>query len=119
MTTTEAGTPIPVDDELAEDDLEYAIRDYVHTYVRWRGRRKAVERFGVSRHTLWRFLDRGHMGRALPRAVLDTVGDSIEAIDAATWAIGASERITASFNRFVSPNPPKGCGVAGQARYER
>ena len=106
MTTTEAGTPIPVDDELAEDDLEYAIRDYVHTYVRCRGRQKAVERFGVSRHTLWRFLDRGHMGRALPRAVLHTVGDSIEAIDAATWAIGASERITASFNRSARNRSP-------------
>ena len=99
MTTTEAGTPIPAEDEFSDDDLEYAIRDYVHTYVRWRGRQKAVERFGVSRYTLWRFLDRGHMGRALPRAVLDSVGDSIEAIDAATWAIGASERITANFNR--------------------
>ena len=108
MTTTEAGTPIPVDDELAAADLEYAIRDYVHTYVRWRGRQKAVERFGVSRHTLWRYLDRGHMGRALPRAVLHTVGDSIEAIDAATWAIGASERITASFNRSARNRGPAG-----------
>ena len=106
MTTTEAGTPIPVDDELAEDDLEYAIRDYVHTYVRCRGRQKAVERFGVSRHTLWRFLDRGHTGRALPRAVLHTVGDSIEAIDAATWAIVASERITANFNRSARNRSP-------------
>ena len=108
MITTEAGTPIPVDDELAEDDLEYAIRDYVHTYVRWRGRQKAMERFGVSRHTLWRFLDRGHTGRALPRAVLDTVGGSIQAIDAATWAIGASERITASFNRSARNRGPAG-----------
>ena len=106
MTTTEAGTPIPVDDELAKDDLNYAIRDYVHTYVRWRGRRKAMESFGVSRHTLWRFLDRGHTGRALPRAVLDTVGDSIEAIDAATWAIGASERITANASRSAGNRRP-------------
>ena len=108
MTTTDAGTPTPVDDELAEDDLEYAIRDYVHTYVRWRGRQKAMETFGVSRYTLWRFLDRGYVGRALPRAVLDSVGDSIEAIDAATWAIGASERITASFNRSARNRPPAG-----------
>ncbi len=102
MTTTEAGTPILVEDEPAEDDLDYAIRDYVHTYVWWRGRRKAMERFGVSRHTLWRFLERGHMGRALPRAVLDSVGDSIEAIDAATWAIVASER----FNRSAGNRSP-------------
>ena len=106
MTTTEAGTPTPAEDELAEDELDYAISDYVHTYVRWRGRRKAIERFGVSRHTLWRFLDRGHTGRALPRAVLDTVGDSIEAIDAATWAIMASERITANFSRSARNRSP-------------
>ena len=106
MTTTEAETPTPVEDELADDDLDRAIRDYVHTYVRWRGRRKAMERFGVSRHTLWRFLDRGHVGHALPRAVLDSVGDSIEAIDAATWAIEASERITANFSRSARNRRP-------------
>ena len=106
MTTTDAGTPIPEEDEFSDDDLDDAIRDYVHTYVRWRGRQKAMERFGVSRHTLWRFLDRGHMGRALPRAVLDGVGGSVEAINAATWAIGASERITASFNRSARNRGP-------------
>ena len=108
MTTTEAGTPIPVEDEPAEEDLDYAIRYYVHTYASVRGRRKAMERFGVSRHTLWRFLDRGHVGRALPRAVLDTVGGSIEAIDAATWAIGASARITANANRSARHGRPAG-----------
>ena len=108
MTTTEAGTPIPVEDEPADDDLDYAIRYYVHTYARWRGRQKTMERFGVSRHTLWRFLDRGHMGRALPKAVLDTVGDSIEAIDAATWAIEASEGITANANRSARNRRPAG-----------
>ncbi|MYC38724.1 MAG: hypothetical protein F4X66_17710 [Chloroflexi bacterium] len=108
MTTTETGRPIPADDEPADDDLDCAIRDYVHTYAFWRGRRKAMERFGVSRHTLWRFLDRGHMGRALPRAVLDTVGDSIEAIDAATWAIGAMERIDAGLERSARNRPPAG-----------
>ena len=108
MTTTETGTPIPAQDEPDDDDLDCAIRDYVHTYAFWRGRRKAMERFGVSRHTLWRFLDRGHMGRALPRAVLDTVGDSIEVIDAATWAIGAVERISASFERSARNRRPEG-----------
>ena len=110
MTTTGTGTPIPVEDEPGDDDfdLDSAIRDYIHTYAFWRGRRKAMERFGVSRHTLWRFLDRGHMGRALPRAVLDTVGDSIEVIDAATWAIGAVERISASFERSARNRRPAG-----------
>ena len=108
MTTTETGTPIPLEDEPVDDDLDSAIRDYVHTYAFWRGRREAMERFCVSRHTLWRFLDRGHMGRALPRAVLDTVGDSIEVIDAATWAIGAVERISASFERSARNRRPAG-----------
>ena len=108
MTTTESGAPTPIEDEPAEDDLDHAIRHYMHTYARWRGRQKTMETFGVSRHTLWRFLERGHMGRALPRAVLDSVGDSIEAIDAATWAIVASERITASFNRSAGNRRPAG-----------
>ncbi len=106
MTTTAAATPILVEDEPAEDELDYAIREYVRTYVRWRGRQKTMETFGVSRHTLWRFLDRGHLGRALPRAVLDSVGDSIEAIEAATWAIAASERITANLNRSARNRRP-------------
>ena len=41
------------------------IRDYVRYYV-WRHRlRMAAEGLGVSRHTLWRFLERGHMGCSL------------------------------------------------------
>ena len=99
MTTTETGTPIPVENEPADDDLNYAIRDYVHTYARRHGRQKTMETFGVSRYTLWRFLDRGHMGRVLPRAVLNAVGDSVEAVDAATWATEAVERIIANANR--------------------
>ena len=108
MTTTSASAPIPMEEEPSSDDLDGAIRDYVYTYALLRGRRKAMERFGVSRHTLWRFLDKGHPGRALPRAVLDSVGDSIEAVDAATWAIEASERITASFNRAARNRRPAG-----------
>ena len=98
MTTAETGTPISAENESDDDDLNYAIRDYVRTYARRHGRRKVMETFGVSRYTLWRFLDRGHMVRALPRAVLNTVGDSVEAVDAATWAIEAAERIIANAN---------------------
>ena len=54
----------------AGPDLEEAIRDYVRVYVWRHGRRKTAEDLGVSRHTLWRFLERGHMGRAMPSAVL-------------------------------------------------
>ena len=76
-------------------DLEDAIREYLRTYVLLRGISKATTTFGVSRHTLWKFLRQGHMGRALPRAVLDTVGDGVEVLEAATWAITAVERMLA------------------------
>ncbi len=108
MTTTSANTPIPEEDEFSSDDLENAIRHYVQTYALWRGSQKAMERFGVSRHTLWRFLERGHLGRALPKAVLDSVGDRVEVIDAATWAVVASERINANFNRAARNRRPAG-----------
>ena len=68
----------------AGPELEKAIRDYVRAYVGKHGRRKAAEDLGVSRHTLWRFLERGHTGRAVPSAVLDSVGESVKAIEAAT-----------------------------------
>ena len=42
--------------------LERAILDDVRAYVWRHGRRKTAEDFGVSRHTLWRFLERGHLG---------------------------------------------------------
>ena len=87
------------EDEPADDDLEYAIRDYVHTYTLRLGRQKTMESFGVSRYTLWRFLNRGHMDRALPKAVLNALGNSVEALNAATRAIEAAERIMASANR--------------------
>ena len=61
--------------------LEEAIRSYVRTYAVLHGRPKAAEALGVSRHTLWRFLNRGHTGRAIPRAVLERVGGSAEALD--------------------------------------
>ena len=96
MTISEPGTLAPGKNALLDRDLEDAIRGYLRTYVVWRGIRQATATFGVSRHTLWRFLRRGHTGRALPRAVLDVVGDSIEVLEAATWAIAAAERVVAS-----------------------
>ena len=95
MTIAEARTRAPDKSAPPDQDLEDAIREYVWTYVLWRGRRRAAEDFGVSRHTLWRFLRRGHMGPALPRAVMDMTGDSVEALEAATWAIAATERVLA------------------------
>ena len=46
----------------------------MRTYVLLYGHKRTAEDFGVSRHTLWRFLKRGQMGRALPSAVLNSVG---------------------------------------------
>ena len=64
-----------------------AVRDYVRAYAWLHGRRKTAEVLGVSRHTLWRFLKRRHMGRAVPDAVLSSVGGSVRAIEAATVEI--------------------------------
>ena len=57
--------------------LERAVRDYVRSYASLHGRRKTAEDLGVSRHTLWRFLERGHTGRSVPQAVLSSVGGSV------------------------------------------
>ena len=62
-------------------DLDEAVRDYVRTYAVLHGKPKAAKTLGVSRHTMWRFLDRGHTGRAIPRAVLERVGKSAEALE--------------------------------------
>ena len=93
MTTTGTGTPIPVEDGTTEDDLDNAIRDYVLTYALGHGRPQAARHFGVSRHTLWRFMERGHPGRTLPKAVVETIGDNPDAIATAAWAMTASRQV--------------------------
>ncbi len=67
--------------------FERAVREYVRAYALLHGRRKAAEHLGVSRHTLWRFLERGHMGHAVPVAVLNSVGESARAIGEATFEL--------------------------------
>ena len=71
----------------AGPDLRRAVRSYVRAYASLHGRRKAAEDLGVSRHTLWRFLERGHQGRSVPSAVVNKVGNSVQAIEAATFEI--------------------------------
>ena len=66
------------------------IRGYVDAYVRRHGHGKAAADLGVSRQTLWRFLERGHMGRSLPQAVLNAVDGNPDALYAATWQLYAS-----------------------------
>ena len=96
LSISEPGTRTPGKSASLDGDLDDAIREYLRTYVLWRGIKQATATFGVSRYTLWRFLERGHTGRALPRAVLDTVGGSVEVLEAATWSIVAVGRVLAS-----------------------
>ena len=84
ITITSTGTPVPVEEEPHDDDPDDAIRDYVRAHQRLHGQRRTAETLGVSRHTLWRYLERGHTGWAVPAAVLNSVGRSRKAIEAAT-----------------------------------
>ena len=93
MTTINTNEPVPAEDEPSGNDPDDAIRDYVRTYVLWHGQAKAMEKFGVSRYTLWRFLERGRLGKSLPRAVIEAVGDDPDVINAATWAMTAVRQI--------------------------
>ena len=96
MIISEPGTRTPSESATLAPNLEDIIREYLRTYVLWLSIRQTTATFGVSRQTLWRSLERGHTGCALPRAVLHTVGDSVEALEAATWAIPTAERMLAS-----------------------
>ena len=92
MTTKQPATPVtPVTTNSAAKEnqqaLQDAIRDYVRAHQRRHGQKKTAERLGVSRHTLWRYLERGHTGRTVPAAVLDSVGKSVRDIEAATLEI--------------------------------
>ena len=70
-----------------EPRLADAIGDYLRAHIERHGRKATAAAFGVSRHTLWRFLERGQAGRALPQAVLARVGPDLDAVDAATQAL--------------------------------
>ena len=69
---------------MSDPELIGAIWDYLNACTLKHGHQRTAERFGVSRQTLWRFLDRDQDGRKLPRAVLSSVGDSVDALVAAT-----------------------------------
>ena len=75
-----------------EPELIDAIGDYLLAHVERHGHGRTAEAFGVSRHTLWRFLDRGQPGRALPRAVTDRVGDTPGELAAARRALAGESR---------------------------
>ncbi len=90
MSTTTYKPKTTEDTTAIDDCLTMAVRDYVYAYVWRHGRKRAAEAFGVSRHTLWRFLRRGHTGRSLPTAVLNAVGGTVEALEAATLKLKRS-----------------------------
>ena len=68
----------------APDPLKVAIHDYIDAYIYKYGRKRTAEAFGVSRHTLWRFLRRGQLGRSISRAVHNAAGITVEDMEAAT-----------------------------------
>ena len=72
---------------MTDDERIDLIRTYLKEYAWQHGHGRTAERFGVSRQTLWRFLDRDQIGRRLPRAVVDSVGSSVEALETATRAL--------------------------------
>ena len=94
MQTRPPATPDPTQDTASETTtLDGAIRDHVLTYALRHGWPRAARHFGASRHILWRFLERGHLGRERPRAVIKAVSDDPCAVAVAEWAATASRCI--------------------------
>ena len=88
MPTKQPATPAPINNAAKENQaLDNSIREYVRAHQRLHGQKKTAEALGVSRHTLWRYLEKGHQGRAVPAAVLSHVGKNIRDIEAATLEI--------------------------------
>ncbi len=106
MRATNQRVPKLNDATQAGPDLERAIRSYVRTYAVWHGRDRAARDFGVSRHTLWRFMARGHTGRVIPRAVMDSVGRSVEEVEAARKTLIAEARLWEATERRLADNAP-------------
>ena len=82
-----------------------AIRQYVRACVHQHGMHDVSKTLGVSRHTLWRFLERNQAGRTVPKAVLAAVGDSLGAVDAATVQVIAAARAASSAKPAPAPEP--------------
>ncbi len=88
MQTKQSATPAPTNITKEEDQgLHDATRRYVQAHQQRHGQRKTAEALGVSRHTLWRYLERGQSGRAVPAAVMNSVGKNVRDIEAATLEI--------------------------------
>ena len=75
----------PQDTELLE-----AIREYLLVHVRRHGHQQTADKFGVSRHTLWRFLWTEHVSPRLVAAVTAEFGDSVVELSWATKRLNES-----------------------------
>ena len=80
MTTATKAQPKRQTGSTSDPALSNAIQDYVRTYARSYGLKQTAQDLGVSRYTLWRFLEQDHMGRAIPHAVIRSVGETEEAL---------------------------------------
>ncbi len=91
---------------IAGRDLQKAVRLYVDAYVLRHGRVKATTHLDVSRHTLWRFLDRRRTGYAVPQAVTAKFGWDPQAIDEARYKVlaGPTETFDARKPDCLSEN---------------
>ena len=116
MIVTEPRTQTVNGTTQAESDLERAVRDYVRTYAVLHGRPKAAEALGVSRHTLWRFLQRGHQSRAIPRAVIDKAGHSVKEVEAARETLIAEARLWEATERRLADHAPAEGAAPGSIR---
>ena len=90
---------------MSDHELIDAIWDYLNASTQRHGHQRTAERFGVSRQTLWRFLDRDQVGRRLPHAVLSSVGDSVDALMAATDSLIGEP---SALGRSASPDSLRG-----------
>ena len=60
-----------------DTELLDAIREYLLVHVRRHGHQQTADKFGVSRHTLWRFVWTDHVSPRLVAAVTAEVGESL------------------------------------------
>ena len=74
----------------APNDVIYG---YVLAYAPWPGSLGSVRHLGVSRHTLWRCLERGHPGHSQLGAVTKAVGDTPNTVVAVAWVMIARRQI--------------------------
>ena len=94
MQTRQPALPeAPQDTATEAPDLDGAIRNYVLAYAPWPGSPQAARRLGVSRPTLRRFLEQGHLGHSLLGAVTKAVVDAPDTVVAAARAMTASRQI--------------------------